>query len=138
MKKVVLATDGGCSRNPGYMSLGILLMEDGNVVKQITRKIGWGTNNQAECSALLEGIHQAKELGYTDIEAKTDSELLSNHYKGAYRLKNKELKEIHKQIKYAVKDFDSFKLSWHRRDTPLAQAADALTRGITDLSEFLV
>jgi ribonuclease HI len=138
MKKAIVASDGSSTPNPGKMAIGFVITEDGVVVKKIHRKLGWGTNNQAEVNAMLECLRQTREMGYEEVIAKSDSELLCNHYNGSYRVKNPDLKKLHKDLKFVTSEFKSFDLSWHPREAPLAQAADALSNGVTDVEKFLV
>ena len=131
----IIATDGSAIPNPGWMQIGALIMnEKQEVVKKISRKLTRGTNNQAEIMALLEGVHNAKELGYDEIIAYTDSELLYKHFNGSYRLTDKKLKDLHKTLKYNVKDLKNFTLKWHARESDLAQRADELSRVKPDAS----
>lgn len=133
-----LYTDGSAQRNPGYMSIGVLLVTPNKVlVKKIHRNLNYGTNNQAEVLALIEGVNQAVELGYKEVNAYTDSELLANHYSGAYKIKDAKLRELHHQLKFIIKKLNNFSLQWHRRTEHLAQAADDLSKGIDlDLEKY--
>jgi hypothetical protein len=64
----VIHFDGGAVPNPGTRAIGIIFLEDNLVLKEISRKLdGIGTNNEAEYVALIEGLKQAHELGWTDI-----------------------------------------------------------------------
>ena len=56
--------------------------------------IGVATNNVAEYRALLAGLEKAVELGVTELEVISDSELLVKQMRGEYRVKNEALQEL--------------------------------------------
>lgn len=76
----IIQFDGGAVLNPGTRGIGIILLEDNHVLKEISRKLdGIGTNNEAEYSALIEGLKQALALGWKEILVQGDSKLVVNH-----------------------------------------------------------
>ena len=56
--------------------------------------IGVATNNVAEYSALLAGLERARDLGVTELEVVSDSELMVKQMRGEYRIKNEALGEL--------------------------------------------
>ena len=53
----IIQFDGGAVPNPGTRGIGVILLEDNHVLKEISCKLdGIGTNNEAEYSALIEGM----------------------------------------------------------------------------------
>ncbi len=56
--------------------------------------IGIQTNNVAEYTALLNGLRRAAELGITEIEVVSDSELMVKQMRGEYRVKNAALRTL--------------------------------------------
>jgi ribonuclease HI len=56
--------------------------------------IGTATNNVAEYTALLNGLRRAAELGVTELEVVSDSELMVKQMRGEYRVKNEALKGL--------------------------------------------
>ena len=90
-----LWTDGGARGNPGPAAYGYVLeAEDGTVLDARGEAIGVATNNVAEYSALVAGLEKAAELGITDLEVVSDSELLVKQMTGEYRVKNETLAEL--------------------------------------------
>jgi len=59
--------------------------------------IGVATNNVAEYSALVAGLEKAAELGVTELEVVSDSELLVKQMTGEYRVKNETLAELNEE-----------------------------------------
>jgi probable phosphoglycerate mutase len=93
--KARLSTDGGARGNPGPAAFGYVLeAEDGTVLDARGEAIGVATNNVAEYRALLAGLERAADLGVTDLEVVSDSELLVKQMRGEYRVKNEALREL--------------------------------------------
>ena len=90
-----LATDGGARGNPGPAAFAYVLeAEDGTVLEARSEAIGIATNNVAEYRALTAGLARAAELGVTELEVVSDSELLVKQMRGEYRVKNAALREL--------------------------------------------
>jgi ribonuclease HI len=93
--KAKLSTDGGSRGNPGPAAYGFVLeAEDGTVLEARGEAIGVATNNVAEYSALVAGLERAAELGVTELEVVSDSELLVKQMRGEYRVKNPALQRL--------------------------------------------
>ena len=91
--KARLSTDGGARGNPGPAAYAYVLeADDGTVLAAHGEAIGVATNNVAEYRALVEGLRKAVEVGVDELEVVSDSELLVNQMRGAYRVKNEALK----------------------------------------------
>jgi probable phosphoglycerate mutase len=96
--KARLSTDGGARGNPGPAAYGYVLeAEDGTVLDARGEAIGVATNNVAEYSALVAGLERAAELGVTDLEVVSDSELLVKQMTGEYRVKNETLAGLNEE-----------------------------------------
>jgi probable phosphoglycerate mutase len=93
--KVRLSTDGGARGNPGPAAYGYVLeTEDGTVLAAHGARIGVATNNVAEYRALIAGLEKAAELGVSEVEVISDSELLVKQMTGEYRVKNEALRAL--------------------------------------------
>ena len=93
--KARLFTDGGARGNPGPAAAAYVLeAEDGTVLDAHGETIGVATNNVAEYRALVAGLAKAAELGVTDLDVVSDSELLVKQMTGAYRVKNAALIDL--------------------------------------------
>ena len=89
MKRATIAVDGASKGNPGPAGIGIVISdESGNVLKEISEYIGEATNNVAEYTALIRGLFEAFEMGFSHVVVNTDSELLARQINGQYRVKN--------------------------------------------------
>ena len=93
--KARLFTDGGARGNPGpAASAFVLEATDGTLLDARGDGIGTATNNVAEYTALLNGLRRAAELGVTELEVVSDSELMVKQMRGEYRVKNTALREL--------------------------------------------
>jgi len=90
-----LFTDGGARGNPGPAAYGFVLeAEDGTVLAAAAEPIGTATNNVAEYRGLIAGLRQALELGVTELDVVSDSELMVKQMRGEYRVKNEALRKL--------------------------------------------
>ena len=96
---VKLFTDGGARGNPGPAAAAFVLQEDdGTVLDARGDAIGVQTNNVAEYTALLNGLRRAVELGVTEVEVVSDSELMVRQMRGEYKIKNAALRELSVEV----------------------------------------
>jgi ribonuclease HI len=72
----------------------VLEASDGTVLDARGEAIGVATNNVAEYRALLAGLQRAAEMGVSELEVVSDSELLVKQMTGEYRVKNAALREL--------------------------------------------
>ena len=93
-----LFTDGGARGNPGPAAFGYVLEdEDGTVIAAHGEAIGHATNNVAEYRGLIAGLETALEVGVTELEVVSDSELVVRQMQGDYKVKNETLKELNEE-----------------------------------------
>ncbi len=120
--KLVVNVDGGARGNPGPAAIGAVVQNgDGEVLEERGERIGTATNNVAEYRALLLGIARAAELGASEIELIGDSELIVRQVRGEYKVKDATLRELHGEVKRALRPFES----WSIRHVRRAQNAEA-------------
>jgi len=121
VSRFTVNVDGGARGNPGPAAIGVVLRDGGEVVEEVGETIGEATNNVAEYRALLRGIELATERGATDLELVGDSELVVRQVEGRYKVKNPGMKELHEEVKRALRGLDS----WSIRHVRRAENADA-------------
>jgi ribonuclease HI len=93
--KARLYTDGGARGNPGPAAYGYVIEDEaGATLAAHGEAIGVATNNVAEYSALLAGLEKAAELGVTELEVVSDSELMVRQLLGRYKVKNEALRQL--------------------------------------------
>ena len=105
MKSIELFVDGACSGNPGEAGIGVVVIERGKTIQNISLSIGPATNNIAEYTALIFGLQEALILRADYLQVNTDSELLYNQIKGSYKIKNTSLKSLFAQVDHLLKGF---------------------------------
>jgi ribonuclease HI len=121
VSRFTVNVDGGARGNPGPAAIGIVLRADGEVLEEVGETIGEATNNVAEYRALLRGIELAAARGASELELIGDSELVVRQVEGRYKVKNAGMKELHEEVKRALREFDS----WSIRHVRRAENADA-------------
>lgn len=121
MSRLTVNVDGGARGNPGPAAIGVVVRSEDEVIAEVGEKIGEATNNVAEYKALLKGIELAAEHGASELELIGDSELVVRQVEGRYKVKNAGMKELHEEVKRALRDFDS----WSIRHVRRADNADA-------------
>jgi ribonuclease HI len=121
MRRLTVNVDGGARGNPGPAAIGVVVRNGGEVVEEVGERIGVATNNVAEYRALLRGIELAAAHGGTELELIGDSELVVRQVEGRYKVKNAGMRELHEEVKRALRDFDS----WSIRHVRRADNADA-------------
>ncbi len=111
IKKLTLNVDGASRGNPGPASIGVTLKDEKNrILAEISEKIGNTTNNQAEYQAIIAGLKKALSLGATEVEVKSDSELVVRQILGVYRVKKEELKPLHQEVRRLAGSLAAFKI----------------------------
>lgn|SRR3989338_4144325 len=132
MKKVItMYTDGGARGNPGPAGIGVVLYNDRKeIVDTIAKYLGEKTNNEAEYTALLEGVHRARALGAQVVHCFADSELMVKQLLGDYRVRSPSLARLFTRCWNALVAFDS----WSIAHVPRAKnkAADRLVNQAID------
>jgi ribonuclease HI len=115
--KARLFTDGGARGNPGPAAFAYVLeAEDGTVLEAHGERIGVATNNVAEYRALVAGLARAAELGVSELEVVSDSELLVKQMTGDYRVKNRGLIPLSLQAKELAREIGGVRFTAVRRE----------------------
>jgi len=109
--RLIIYVDGASKGNPGMAGAGIWVANgEGRKILEVSRFLGHKTNNEAEYWALLLGLREAKRLGGGSLQIFTDSELVERQIKGVYRVKDLNLKTLHKTVLENLKTFSSFEI----------------------------
>ena len=108
--------DGACRGNPGPMGIGAVLLENGKKIKEISKRLGRGTNNIAEWSALIEGLKLAKAHGCKELEVRGDSQLIIRQITGKYRVRNENLIPLSDEAIKLCRNFEKISFKWVQRE----------------------
>ena len=102
MQKYIIYTDGGSRGNPGRAAIGVVFCsEDGAMLNKFGEYLGDGlTNNEAEYRAVVFAFKKLREmvgaddLAETEVQIRSDSELLVNQMSGRYKIKNENIRNF--------------------------------------------
>jgi len=111
-----LFIDGACQGNPGPAGIGVVVVKNGKVIKEISQFIGVATNNIAEYTALIFGLQEALILKAESVHVTTDSELLFYQIKGSYKVRDENLKFLNAQVCHLLTGFKSFDIKHVMRE----------------------
>ena len=93
--KLTTFTDGGSRGNPGPSAIGVVIKNQKNeIVFQLGKCIGHGTNNEAEYLALIEALKNAYALGATEVECIMDSKLVAEQLNRNWKIKEPRLQKL--------------------------------------------
>lgn len=106
--EATLCTDGASKGNPGPASIGVLIQDaEGLTLAEISELIGNATNNEAEYTALIRGLEEAKLLGLKRIRWITDSELAHRQWIGQYKVRSPRLQGLYAKAKLLAAEFEA-------------------------------
>lgn len=111
IKELKIYTDGACSGNPGPAAIGVVILENGKKIKEISQCIGEATNNIAEYTALIFALQEALILKAKNVKIFTDSELMYKQVMGQYKVKNASIRMLFDQVIHLKEGFESFDLN---------------------------
>jgi ribonuclease HI len=101
MKKIIIYTDGGSRGNPGPAAIGVVFCnEKGQTIKDYSKFLGKKTNNEAEYEAVIFALKKFKQLfgkkiaKTSEVELKSDSELLVKQLKGEYKILDSKIQTL--------------------------------------------
>ncbi len=123
--------DGASRGNPGEAGAGACLVdESGAVVWECAEYLGKKTNNEAEYTALLRLLAEAKSRGVAELEVRGDSKLVVCQVKREWKINLPHLRELAAQA-WALMEGMKVELAWVPREKN--KIADALSnRGIDE------
>ena len=99
-KSLVIFTDGASRGNPGPAAIGAIVKDEtGNNIASISQAIGHTTNNQAEYLAIIAALERAINLGASQVEVRSNSELVTRQLNGQYRVKKASLRPLYLKVK---------------------------------------
>lgn len=104
----IIYCDGGSRGNPGPAAIGVYIPQFN---KEYSKFLGEATNNDAEYQAAIFALKKIKHLiggeksEESEIEIKTDSELIINQLNGKYKIKEKNLISFFIEIWNLKQDF---------------------------------
>lgn len=96
LPELVAYVDGGARGNPGPAGYGVRIERaDGTLVEELSGAIGVATNNVAEYRGLIAALEWTQTHGHTRLHVRSDSLLLVQQMRGAFKVKNAGLQPLH-------------------------------------------
>lgn len=135
--KIHIYTDGACSGNPGPAGSGVVIIQDGKVLREISKSLGKATNNIAELTAIKIGLQLVVPNYSTEITIYTDSTyaigILTKNWKAKA---NVELVSSIRKLIRSFKKLTIIHVKGHSGD-PGNELADSLAvKAIESLKKF--
>jgi ribonuclease HI len=122
--------DGASRGNPGPAAVGWVVVTDDGIVAEGGERIGTATNNQAEYEALRRALSAADRMGFDEVRARGDSELIVKQVRGAYDVNDPDLREKRVEVMSLLSGFDDWSLQHVPRE--INERADELANEALD------
>lgn len=138
MKKVIIFTDGGSRGNPGPSAIGFVFCnEKCQTFKEYSEYLGENiTNNEAEYRGIILALKKFKAVfgnklaKNTEIELRSDSELLIKQLNGEYKILDEKIQPLFLEVWNLRIDFKKLKFKLISREKN--QEADRLVNQALD------
>jgi ribonuclease HI len=133
--KAMLNVDGASRGNPGQASCAAVIRTGDGTQRELGLYLGVATNNVAEYAALIAGLNECLEMGITEVEIRSDSELCVRQIEGAYKVKNENLIVLHRRVLGLLSRFEK----WDIRHIPREEnkVADSISNRVLDLRALI-
>jgi len=124
-KRLTLYVDGASRGNPGPAAVGVVIKDEkGATTLKVSSSIGRATNNQAEYSALIMALQEARKLGADQVYISTDSQLMAEQINGNYKVRNARIRPLFEEAMHLLSAFQYYSIDYIPRY--LNSEADAL------------
>ncbi len=134
--EVIIYSDGASRGNPGRSAIAFQIMtKDGKLLKKNSRYIGIRTNNQAEYEALISALRSASTLTDQKVTCYLDSEVIVNHLKGRYKVRNSELKTLWSKVQELKHGFSEITFTHVSRTNTHIKETDRLVNEALDMAK---
>jgi ribonuclease HI len=138
MRKIIIYTDGGSRGNPGPAAIGaVFCNEKGEAFKKYSEYLGENfTNNETEYQAVIFALNKFKALfgkklaSQTEIELRSDSELLIKQLNGEYKILEPKIQPLFITLWNLKLDFKRVKFKLISREKN--KEADRLVNEVLD------
>jgi len=124
-KRLTIYVDGASRGNPGPAAVGAVIKDEkGATILKVSSSIGRATNNQAEYSALIVALQEARKLGADQVYINTDSQLMAEQINGNYKVRNAHIRPLFEKAMQLLTAFQYYSIDHIPRY--LNSEADAL------------
>jgi ribonuclease HI len=129
---LTIYSDGGARGNPGPSAFAVVVCKNGKIIHKHSEYIGINTNNVAEYRGLVYAAGYAIDSHHDDVEFVMDSELVIKQMNGQYKVRSKNLADMHNDVKAMVSNIRNVRFTHVKRSDPMIAAADALLNAAMD------
>jgi ribonuclease HI len=134
LEAVLLYTDGAARGNPGPAAAGFrILTSSGELLFEHEESLAEKTNNQAEYAALISGLKACNAYTRNRVRVGSDSTLMVNQMRRAWRVKHPELRRLHEEARTQAASFQEVSYDHHRPSHPEIAAVDRALNRLLDL-----
>ncbi|MDR2866235.1 MAG: ribonuclease HI family protein [Methanomassiliicoccaceae archaeon] len=123
---LTIYSDGGARGNPGPSAFAVVVCRNGKIIHRHSEFIGINTNNVAEYRGLIYAAGYAVDSKENEVEFVMDSELVIKQMNGKYKVRSKNLIQMHNDVRAMASAIPSVKFTHVRRSDPMIATADAL------------
>lgn len=104
----------------------MLVDQDGRVLKEGSKYVGFRTNNQAEYMALLLALQSASRMTENEVVCYMDSELVVKQLNREYQVRNSKLKTLWLEVQELEQMFEKVSFFQVARTNRFIQRVDRL------------
>ena len=127
LKTYSLYVDGAADLHSKTAGIGgVFYNDDNEEIYSFSEYLDDATNNEAEYTALIEGLKYGLELKLININIYSDSELIVKQVNGDYKVKNDRMKKLHHIVLNLLEQYDSWVINHVMRDKNII--ADKLSK----------
>lgn len=116
MREIEVYIDGASKGNPGPSGIGVVICQEGRVIKNISSYIGKATNNIAEYTALIYALQEGLILRAERLKVNTDSQLLARQLNRVYKVKNPGIVGLYNQVTHLCSAFKEVRVNYISRN----------------------
>ena len=115
---IVAYIDGGARGNPGPAGFGVRIERtDGTLSEEFGESIGVATNNVAEYRGLIAALEWARARGCRIVTVRSDSLLLVQQMRGAFRVKHPGLRPLYAKARLLANEIGRVTFEHVRRES---------------------
>lgn len=112
---IKIYVDGAAVPNPGKMGVGIVINNNGKIT-EISERMGWGTNNEAEYSACIRALKEVFGYKKEKILVFSDSQLVVNQINGSFAVNSYNIQPYFKKLCGLLENFKDISFQWIPRE----------------------
>jgi len=116
MSYLEIYIDGASKGNPGHSGVGVVICQEGRMIKSISNYIGKATNNVAEYTALIYALEEALLLKAKSLKINTDSQLLARQLNKIYRVKHEGIINLYNRAVHLLTGFEKVSICFIPRE----------------------